>query len=58
MANEETPFQRIVGDFVADPVAYLRVVAALLPKHQINEFTGEPVAGITVTFVKPPPIEG
>src|SRR5438270_3371118 len=26
MANEETPFQRIVGDFVADPVAVFGLV--------------------------------
>src|SRR3989440_3504222 len=26
MANEETPFQRIVGDFVADPVAVVGLV--------------------------------
>jgi hypothetical protein len=31
-------------------------VAALLLKHQVNEFTGEPVVGITVNFVKPEPI--
>src|ERR1051325_9623738 len=39
--------------FQADRATYLKVVPGLLPKHQVNEFTGDPVAGITVNFVKP-----
>src|SRR5947207_350473 len=58
---DENGLEAIKAVFLADPVAYIRVIAGLLPKQQVNEHTGadgEPLlTALTVNFVKPGSIE-
>lgn len=40
-----------------DPAAYVKVIASLLPKELTGEDGAALITGITVTFVRPEPVE-
>jgi hypothetical protein len=52
---DENGLEAIKAVFLADPVAYIRVIAGLLPKQTDTGEGGEPLlTALAVHFVKPP----